>query len=476
MTATAAIVPARAQPWEERVAEWAGPLVVKEVRAGLKSRAFGVAFGLMLLAGFVVVLVNAAMSGSSEQPRGGHAFMGTSIAFVVYGLLLTPFIAFRAMVKEREDETWVLLVLTGLGTEGIVRGKHLSAIAQVALGAAATAPFMLLSYLLSGVGLANVLLGVWWQLGASFLMASVAVGLAAQSESRLERTLGHFIVLGLSGIMGVISLAVSAGVAFNGERMLREGETVAVLLLLPVAMVAVAYCVLPAAAAALALDSESRSHPARVRLSWTFGVGVLATVFLIWQLEADVSVAAFSSVVTSLLLLCAGFFSISETPGYPRATRDDGFARPGAFRSTLVAFGLLAFEGGVFTVTLLTDSHRTTGLAIAAPSYVVLYLSLGVIFARLTPLGRLGHRAATRLGFVIATVLGVLVPSVLAAVDGTRIDRGPLWVMNPLFGVIRFIDRSHLEGEAIVLGFVAALAAVVALMMLYAHDEERRHA
>lgn len=476
MSATVSIAPEPAQPWGERVAEWAGPLVVKEVRAGLKSRAFAVAFGLMLLAGFVVVLVNASMSGTSDEPRGRYAFMGMCVVFAVYGHLLAPFIAFRAMVKEREDETWVLLVLTGLGTGGIVRGKHLSAIAQVGLGAAATAPFMLLSYLLAGVGLANVLLGVWWQLGTAFLLTTAAVGLAAQSESRLERTLGHFIMLGLSLVIGAIGLAVCGALSFNGERVMREGETVGVLMLVPVAMVAVGACVLPAAAAALALDSESRSHPARVRLMWTFGVGVLATAFLVWQLEANVAVGAVGSVIASLLLLCVGFFSISELPGYPHATRDDGFARPGAFRSTVVAFGLLVFVGCVFTVMLLTDEHRTTGLAIAAPAYVALYLSIGVIFARVTPLGRLGHRAATRLGFLVATVLGIAVPTALAIIDGSRPDRGPLWVMNPFFGMIRFIDRSHLEEEAIVLALVASMAAVVALMLLYGADEERSHA
>lgn len=476
MSATVSIAPAPALLWNERVAEWAGPLVVKEVRGGLKSRAFGVAFGLMLFAGFVVVLVNAAMAQDSNEPRGGFAFMGMSVAFAVYGQVLAPFIAFRAMVKEREDETWVLLVLTGLGTGGIVRGKHLSAIAQVALGAAATAPFMLLSYLLSGVGLANVLLGVWWQLGTAFLLTTAAVGLAAQSESRVERTLGHFLVLGLSVVLGGIALAVTGALTFNGERMLREGETVGVLLLVPLAMVAVAYCVLPAAAAALALDSESRSHPARVRLVWVFGGGLASTAGLIGLLDADVGVAAFASVVCSLLLLGVGFFSVSEVPGYPPATRDDGFARPGAFRSTVVAFGLLLATGCVFTVALLSDSHRSTGLAIASPSYVVLYLSVGVILARVTPLRRLGHRDATRLGFLVATVLGIAVPTVLAIIDGSRPDRGPLWVMNPFFGMIRFVDRAHLEEEAIVLALLSALAAVVALLMLYGDDEERAHA
>lgn len=237
MSSDVATEPPAPEPWAERLADWAGPLVVKEVRADLRSRAFAAAFGLMLLVGFVVVLVNAALSTRGVTARGGYAFVGTATAFALFGHLLVPVIAYRAMVKEREDETWVLLVLTGLGAAGIVRGKHLSAVAQLGLGAAASAPFMLLSYLLAGVGLLNVVLGVWWHLGLAFLLTSVALGLGAQAESRLERAAGLFVVLALGAGAGLPSLVLSGALAFNGERTLRSGAAVAALALVPVAMV-----------------------------------------------------------------------------------------------------------------------------------------------------------------------------------------------------------------------------------------------
>jgi len=472
--AAAASTPPR--PLGERLSEWAGALVVKEVRADLRSRAFGAAFGVMLLVGFVVVLVNAALASRDGSARGTYAFMGATVAFAVYGHLLVPFIAFRAMVKEREDETWVLLVLTGLGTDGIVRGKHLSAIAQVGLGAAATAPFMLLSYLLSGVGLLEVVLGVWWHLGLSFLLTSAAVGLAAQSESRLERALGHFVMLGLSLALGGASIGLSAALTFNGERLLRHGEAVAAFIGLPLAMVVLGLCVLPAAAAALALDSESRTHPARRRVTGAFLSGIFLTAALATALKADVEAALVASVVVALLLLVVGFFSISECPGYPRATAADGYRRPGAFRSVVMTFSLLVVSAVVFTSMLVVDRHRATGAAVAAPAFVVLYLSLGVVLGRATPLRNLGRRGGTRVGFVVATALGVAAPSVLSLLFNQRLDRGRGWVFNPLFGMARFLDRSHLEAEAALLAAFALLFGFIALMVLYGEDGVRTNA
>jgi hypothetical protein len=476
MTAAAAIAPEPGSALGERLADWAGPLVVKEVRADLRSRSFGVAFGLMLLLGFVVVMVCAGLTSRKQTGQGASAFMGTTVAFAVYGQLLLPFIAYRAMVKEREDETWVLLVLTGLGTDGIVRGKFLSAMAQLGLGAAATMPFMLLSYLLSGIGLLNVVLGVWWNLGLSVLLTSAAVGFAAQSESRLERALGHFVVLVVCCVLAAPSLAVTGALAFNGERVVREGDLLGMLIGLPVAMLVLAWCMIPAASAALALDSESRTHPARARVFGSFLVGTLATAGLVGFFAAHVEVILAASVIVSLLLLIVGFFSFSEVPGFPKATAADGYRRPGAFRSALMTVVLLAVSGAVCFAVAYGDRHRATGLTIAAPSFVALYLSLGLMLARLTPLKRLGARQATRIGFLAATALGIAVPTILSLLTDHRPDRGPAWVVNPLFGMVRFLDRSHLEGEAVLLGALALLMTFIALMLLHGEDGVRTNA
>ncbi len=476
MTAAAAITPSRLDAVFERVAEWAGPLVVKEVRAGLKSRAFAIAFGLQLLVGFVVTLGNAAVAASRESPpKGAENFLGTTAAFVLFGELLIPFIAYRAMVREREDETWVLLVLTGLGTDGIVRGKQLSAWVQLGLGAAATAPFMLLSYLLSGIGLMNVLVGVWWHLGVATCLTSFAVGLAAQSETRLERTAGHFVVLGGGGLAGAASLALTGALAFNGERTLREGEVVALFVGLPLFLLALSWCVQPAAAASLALDSEARSHPARVRFVSVMALAVVATAVLSVWLEAESGFLVVPATLGALVLLVIGFFAFSERPGFPKSAVRDGVGRPGAFRSAFATVALLVLSGAVFAPVAGLHHQRAAVTAVAAPSFVSLYLSLGYLVGRFTPLRRLGTRASTRLGFFIATALGVAVPSGVALMTNARVDRGPLWPLNPVFGFFHFVDSTGNEEEVFVLAALTLLATFVALLSMFGEDGVRTH-
>jgi purine-cytosine permease-like protein len=241
-------------------------------------------------------------------------------------------------------------------------------------------------------------------------------------------------------------------------------------------MMMLGWCVLPAAAAALALDSESRTQPARVRVVAAFLIGTLATAGLVVLLDGHVELVLGASVLVSLLLLVVGFFSFSERPGFPKATAADGYRRPGAFRSALMTVTLLAVSGAVFFAVAYSDRHRATGLTIAAPSFVALYLSLGLMVARLTPLKRLGAPQAMRIGFLAATALGIAVPTILSLLTDHRPDRGPAWVVNPLFGMVRFIDRSHLEAEAALLGALALLMTFLALMLLHGEDGVRTNA
>jgi hypothetical protein len=467
-----ATVPAPASPWAERLGDWAGPLVVKELRQGLASKAFAATFGLMLTAAFLVTATMGARALQASGPLGGWAFWLSCSVFAVYGQLFIPFLAYRALVREREEDTWLLLVLTGIGAEGIVRGKHLSAVLLLGLGLCATAPFMLFSYLLSGVALPSLGLALWWQLGVSFLLVTAAVGLAAQAHLRLERAGGHFIVVGLGVLLGGPSLAVTWAVTFEGEKFIAKGEVLGLLALLPVAMVLVAMCIPPAGAAALALPSESRPGPARRTVAGTFFLGVLTTSFLVVVLEAHPDFAVVLSVLNALALLAVGYFSISSRAAALHRTPRSFFDRPGALPSVVASFGLLAFSAAAFFATNELREGRHGAATVAGPAFVMLYLSLGVIVSRLTPLARLGPVQSARVGFVVTTTLGIAVPTGIAIVTGDRVDRGLGWVFNPLFGMARFIDRSGHEEEVVVLAGAAVLAALVALIVLAAEAQE----
>ena len=71
---------------------------------------------------------------------------------------IIPYSAYRSLAREREDETWVLLILTGLGPRRILRGKVASFLVQAGLYASAVGPFLLFSYYLNGIDLPTILL------------------------------------------------------------------------------------------------------------------------------------------------------------------------------------------------------------------------------------------------------------------------------------------------------------------------------
>src|SRR5690349_1212053 len=113
--------------WAERL----NPLVVKEVRQGLRSRVFWLSFGLMLLACFIISL--AAYVATIEEglkPQGRTFFLAFFFCLGMVHFFLLPYGAYRSLAREREDETWVLLLLTGLGPRRILRGKVASCLVQ----------------------------------------------------------------------------------------------------------------------------------------------------------------------------------------------------------------------------------------------------------------------------------------------------------------------------------------------------------
>jgi hypothetical protein len=122
------------------VSERLNPIVVKEVRQGLRTRVFGIFFGLMLLACVCISLVAWATASEVGYDAGKGFFIAFFVALGVVQFFIIPYTAYRSMAREREDDTWVLLTLTGLGPRRILRGKLSSFIVQGMLYGSAAGP------------------------------------------------------------------------------------------------------------------------------------------------------------------------------------------------------------------------------------------------------------------------------------------------------------------------------------------------
>jgi small-conductance mechanosensitive channel len=235
------------------------------------------------------------------------------------------------------------------------------------------------------------------------------------------------------------------------------------------------WLVLESAASAIAMLSEAASRGPRLALAWLVGVFITAAVPVFRWLHAESQVAVIGTIGTSLYLVIAGAFAISERDGWPKRFGHLTWLRPGALRSYALVLVLLVVCGVVWSALFVAanGSSRYFGALIAAPSYPLLYLSLAVIAGRTSPLQRLAEPRATRLSFVIVTALGIAGPPLAAVLDGRRAFDRTFNVLNPIIGLVDSVDhRRDFEALAPLL-VLTACAALGALAALWRKDTER---
>ncbi len=159
--------------------DWLSPIVVKELRQGLKSRAF-VAIATILQGGMAFMFVLAALSGM--QPGGGGVDTLSGFFWFMLWIPLVIFMpgrALQAVVEETKVQTLELVQMTRMRSLRIVFGKWLALTVQSLLLVLAILPYFVLRYFFGGVNLAGDLANLASLLAASLVLT--AAGLAAST-------------------------------------------------------------------------------------------------------------------------------------------------------------------------------------------------------------------------------------------------------------------------------------------------------
>ncbi len=465
----------------ERLAELAGPLVVKEVRQGLRAKVFAICFGLLLLACVAAALVAAADASSAARPTGPD-YLGLFFgAQTVVCLFVIPFTAFRSMAKEREEETWVLLALTGMPARRIVRGKVGSALAQALLFASCCAPFVLFSYYLNGVDVVTLGVGLWLTFCACVFLVCGAVALGTEGHARVVRTGVQLLAVLLLFGCTAIAFGFGVGLAKEGGQWVNEDGFLVVVGALSFALLSGAWVLVEAAASNLALATENATGGVRKALvvQHLLGLG-LAFAAAFHEKRVEGQLAAALSVVSSLMLVATGFFLVSEDDGYTRKrVGRPRWTTPGAKRGWTLLLKLLALDtaGWFIFLVVFADTERWLTPLLAAPAYVAFYLSLAAALGRTPLLERFGAKGGTRAAFAGSVALAAVMLPVLSVVAGGRANDTFFNHLNPFFGMVNFLERSW-SGDAwgglTALGLFCALSMAFAWGQLTAKDRERR--
>lgn len=496
VSVTAAGASDRWERWGDRL----NPLVVKEVRQGLRTRVFWVCFSLLLVACLVLSLVAYANTQGASYSREGRTYFFSF--FVCLGVVhfgVIPFNAYRSLAREREDETWVLLLLTGLGPRRILRGKMASFLVQAALYASAVGPFLLFSYFLNGIDLPTILM-VLLQGGAWMVFLTLAsVCAATLADGRLGRAFVRFALVGVLAVTFFQALTYvfvltqgrgGGGVTF--DRSLLLGVGVGFWL-----MLTDGWLLFEASVARLSLMTEDYTrHPRRalvVQALLTFA-GVVAVW---WYLEFNKDVAEIAGILGGLHLIGTGLFTVSDVDGQARplraGTRPWSLFKPGALRGfRLTVLLLLGWALGCSVLLTLSDGSTwdrvrdwmRMGMAFTAMAlYGVLFLSLALLLGRMPRSDRFASPVSVRLLFIAVSALASGLPPLVAVFLGHDSVDPLLNLLNPLVGTVNFgrydYDEPYgtrMTPELLLCVALVSLLAAFAADRVLAERERRAHA
>ncbi len=187
------------------------PMLVKELRQGLRARGFTVLFlGLQLL--LALILIFTGFVGTAM----GSDFAGTAASgtiFTLFGIVvlgIQPMRGANALSSEITGNTIEMMSLTRLTASRIVFGKWFAIVGQSALLLTTIVPYLILRYFFGGMNLMGELVALVLMFLTSMALTAVMVGLSGNSNKMakafpviaflvLIQTLPSFLMRGAMG-------------------------------------------------------------------------------------------------------------------------------------------------------------------------------------------------------------------------------------------------------------------------------------
>ncbi len=185
-------------------ADWLNPMIVKELRQGLRTHGFVWRFIVVQMAMVFIV----AMSVAAQDNVGARGVITFFFWFIIAIPLvfIIPNIGTGAVADERIDHTLEPILLTRLSTWHILFGKWLALVAQAALLVVTVLPYLVIRYYVGGINLLQELasLGNLWL--ASAVLTAAAIGLSPYL-SRVGRIVITFLaVFGALFLWNVVAI------------------------------------------------------------------------------------------------------------------------------------------------------------------------------------------------------------------------------------------------------------------------------
>ncbi len=276
-------------------ADWLSPMLVKELRQGVRTRVFVFLFILLQVFMLLDLVLSLIVAAAGESASDGSYFFWFMVS--VPTLLILPASGLGAVGSEIRGNTLELIFLTRLTAFRIVVGKWCALFVQSLLLVCAVLPYLVLRYFIGGVNLANELL----LLGAMLLGSALLIGLATGLSAFPARVVRPLAVVG-----GLVAFYIGAAFFFGGfvrGRMTSSLPDLASIGTVLVCSVILLLLMLEAGAARIAPPAEN--HSGVMRLLACAGLLVALVAHLYSPRSDDVLFGAFVvAVVVCTVAVC----------------------------------------------------------------------------------------------------------------------------------------------------------------------------
>ncbi|KAF1080876.1 MAG: hypothetical protein GQF41_2690 [Candidatus Rifleibacterium amylolyticum] len=278
----------------DRLDGWVNPIIVKELRQIVRGKFFwGV---LILFLGFQCVVLS--LSLADQQTRYSNA--GQETLMFLYGVLflasfaIIPIYSGFRFSRERNEGSDELLFITTITPQTIIRGKFAAAFIIILLINSAFAPFMSMTFFLSGVDLwaTFILIGLGLFVSAAGAMFQICIGSLSREGGSMYLFRGAgllFQVITFFSLLGMSSEMIRYGL----DRTFNSGYLFSSLATFVVFMSLLIYMLYHAAAAVVAPAGTNRMLPVRVAstILWLVtlllcaywaGISASSEIFVVW--------------------------------------------------------------------------------------------------------------------------------------------------------------------------------------------------
>jgi len=295
MTAQPPSPPAAGAPLAERISDfpsWLSPMLVKELRQGLRTNLFVIAF-LLLQAFMILCLIASLANPGSRQIDGLFWFLIISVMLIVQ-----PLRGFNSLSSEHQLNTIDLIQLTRLDAWRITLGKWTALNAQGLLFVTGVMPYLVIRYFLGSVDFLGDLAILGAITLASALSTSATIGCSVFRHIALRGILLAALTFVSFAVYNLVAFTVFGGFGgFGGAANLQAGLLVAYTALYGI------YFFLSFGASRLAPLAENHATAKRL-VALGFAAG--AQLFHFFGLSEGVLFA------TSLILACACVDALTE--------------------------------------------------------------------------------------------------------------------------------------------------------------------